>query len=423
MALSTTENLDLQNQVADIVTRINSQHANLAHSPVVFLQQDISFSQYIALLTIADAMIVTSLREGMNLTSHEYVYLQDKKHSPLILSEFTGSASFFEGAEISVNPWNNRQCADAFLKALTMSPEEKTKRWEKLYSAITHHTATQWIKVFIEQWNSAYEEQQRRGSSTIPRLSTKKLAEEFARSKKRLFIIDNEGTLTSWGAPNNIVMTNPQRTIDTLNDLLADRRNIVYVSSARTPEEMEKVFRRCPRVGLIAENGCFIRPFEKVKWIRCARPEAEAEVWKKQVEDILAYYCERTPGTFVETRHCSYLFQYRNAEDKLTASRQAAECANDVNDRFENQGVRAVPIEGAVSIESTECNKATAAEKIIEFDGVPDFLLTIGDDREDEVLFKWTNEQKGRINSVTSVSVGIRNTEAGTTLTQGVAGK
>lgn len=152
------------------------------------------------------------------------------------------------------------------------------------------------------------------------------------------------------------------------------------------------------------------------------------------MQDILNYYTERTPGTYIETRHCSYLFHYRNAEDMATASRQAAECANDVNDRFENQNIRAVPIDGAVAVESIECNKATAAAKVVEIlheraeqegesQAHPDFLLVIGDDRDDEVIFRWANEQRDKIPRVTTVSVGMRNTEACTTLAQGVAGK
>jgi trehalose 6-phosphate synthase/phosphatase len=423
VALSTTENPDLQNQVADIVTRINSSHANLAHSPVVFLQQDISFSQYIALLTIADALVVTSLREGMNLTSHEYVYFQDLKHSPLILSEFTGSASIFDGAEISVNPWNNRQCAEAFQKALTMPEDEKLRRWKKLYDATVHHTANYWVKTFMEKWDVAYEEQQRRGSSMIPRLSSKKLGDEYIASKKRLFILDYEGTLIS-----SEIMPNPQRTIDTINDLLLDQRNIVYVMSSSEPEELEAPFRRVPNVGLIAENGCFIRPFGKKEWIRAARPEEDCKRWKTQVKDILDYYVIRTPGTRVEGRNCSLIFHYRNAEDPTTAARQAAECANDVNDRFENQSIRAVPVDGAVTVECAECNKATAANLVMKYieesedPTKPDFILVIGDDREDEVVFHWANELKDTIPHVTSVSVGVRNTEACATLTQGVAG-
>ena len=151
------------------------------------------------------------------------------------------------------------------------------------------------------------------------------------------------------------------------------------------------------------------------------------------MHDILQYYVERTPKTYIEARNCSFLFHYRNAEDPITAARQAAECANDVNDRFENQSIRAVPVDGAVAVESTECSKATGAMKVMEIlreraeqageQTEPDFLLVIGDDRDDEVIFRWANDQREKINSVTTVSVGMRNTEACATLAQGVAGK
>lgn len=52
--------------------RINSTFGTIEYSPVVYLQQDIDFSHYLALLSIADSCLITSLRDGMNLTSHEY---------------------------------------------------------------------------------------------------------------------------------------------------------------------------------------------------------------------------------------------------------------------------------------------------------------------------------------------------------------
>jgi hypothetical protein len=68
IALQTTESNEEQGGVADVVSRINSRFSTLTYQPVVFLHtQDITFSQYLALLTVADAFLVTSLREGMAL--------------------------------------------------------------------------------------------------------------------------------------------------------------------------------------------------------------------------------------------------------------------------------------------------------------------------------------------------------------------
>ena len=133
VALSTAEETEEQSAVSDLVTRINSQYATLAYQPIVFLHQDISYYMYIALLEIADALVITSLREGMNLTSHEYVICQEKRNCPLILSEFTGSAACFNRAQITVNPWDIEQIARAFNLSLTMPPAERLSRWKVCY--------------------------------------------------------------------------------------------------------------------------------------------------------------------------------------------------------------------------------------------------------------------------------------------------
>lgn len=70
VALQTTEENEVQGGVADIVSHLNSRFSTLTYQPIVFLHtQDLTFNQYLALLTVADAFMVTSLREGMALRS------------------------------------------------------------------------------------------------------------------------------------------------------------------------------------------------------------------------------------------------------------------------------------------------------------------------------------------------------------------
>lgn len=418
--------MELQSTVIDIVTRINCAYSTLDYQPVVYLHQDISYYQYLALLTIADGLVVTSLRDGMNLTSHEYVYCQDQKHAPLILSEFTGSASIFNGADISVNPWDHSKCANALYLALTMSEEEKKQRWEKLYGAVMHHTAAYWFSTFLEELDRTWTEQQKCGSTTIPRLSTKALVDAYETSEKRLFLLDYEGTLASWGSPTSIILAGPQRTLDVLHDLSQDEKNVVYIMSSRTPEELERLFHRVPDIGIIAESGCFIRHPQGTEWTRVADEDLP---WKKSVREILEYYVERTPGTFVEERNCSFIWHHEKSEDPILAARQAGECCNHVNDSCENYRVHAVPMDEVVIVESQDWTKATAAksvvERIAENGGSPvNFLMVVGDGRDDEPVFSWANdlESNGEVKNVTTVKVGTKNTQANATVT-GVAGE
>jgi trehalose-6-phosphate synthase len=216
VATSSTEQSALDATVSDIVTRVNSAWATLAYQPLVYLKQDISYPQYLALLTVADALMITSQREGMNLTSHEYIFCQDGKfhghnrHGSLILSEFTGSASIFGKNDISVNPWYSAQCADAIGKALDMGDEEKSLRWQNLHNVVTQQTAGKWYKAFIDKLNEVYEEHDRRATTSVPRLSINNIGRMYRDSERRLFIVDYEGTLASWGSPTNIILTSPQ---------------------------------------------------------------------------------------------------------------------------------------------------------------------------------------------------------------------
>ena len=430
VATSTREDPELATTVSEIVTRIDAQYSTLSHNPLVFLRQDISFHQYLALCSIADAMVITSLREGMNLSAHEYILCQDgrygsKKHSPLILSEFTGSTSIFDGAELAVNPWHYQGIADAFKIALEMSEEEKTSRYAKLHYSVMHHSGEHWVKDLRDQLSSVFDEQFRRDTMSIPRLSASNLVKDYETTGKRLVFLDYEGTLSNYGNVNNTVVTNIDKVIDILSDILEDKKNTVYIMSGRKVEELELAFNRLPNLGLIAENGCFLREGGAEEWTQFP-DEEKTQVWKEGIKNILQYYVERVEGSWVEERQCSLIFHYQSEAD--SASRQAGECANQINDASQSQRVRAVPTKDSVIIEPADYDKATAAQhvfaKYAESDR-PEFLFVAGNDRDDEVVFKWAQELKedGTIRAVQTVTLGERNSLACSTLPNGTTGK
>lgn len=441
VATSATEQSELLTTVSDICTRIDSVHSTLAHQPLVFLKQDIAFSQYLALLTVADVLMVTSLREGMNLTAHEYIFCQDgkgsdKKGGPLILSEFTGSAAVFGGNEISVNPWDYQQQAKAIKTALEMDDKEKMRRHKHLLDVVMYQTGGRWASTLTKDLAKFSEEHRSRGSINIPRLSITSVSEKYKTAERRVFILDYEGTLAPHKNSMGIALSSPQPVLDALNDLMADPKNTIYVMSGRKPEDLEDIFRRVPGIGLIAENGCFMREFgaKSNEWFAFADLDA-TEKWKADVRGILSYYHERVPGSTIEERHCSFLFRYDKAEDQDAAIRQAGESSDHINDACNKQRIHAVPISKAVLVESLDWSKGSAAthifdkirEKNVEKLGMkmPDFLMVAGDDREDEVIFRWANDlhKEGTIRDVCTVSVGKRNTEAQATLTQGTTGE
>lgn len=439
VATSPTENPRLETRLNDLVGRINSTFATFDHQPVVFIRQDIRYPQYLGMLTTADVLMVSSLREGMNLTSHEFVCCQDgevykkKKHGALILSEFTGTATIFDGAELTINPWYQRGCAVAIKMALEMPASERERRWNLLNAAVTARTAGHWLVKFLATLDAAYQVQRSHGTSFVPRLVSQELVDSYRATKSRLFLLDYEGTLHNYGNPNKIILSSPQRLLTVLSDLMADEHNMVYVLSHRTPEEVDKLFLGVPDIGLVAENGCFIREFAHDHWMEMADPVA-MNSWKVGIADLLRYYRERTEGLVIEQRHCSVIIHLDGMDDQEAAARITGDIVEHINESCAELGVRAVPVPGAVLVENVQWNKATAAEHILaslreEREGVgswePDFMLVAGDSREDEPLFKWANglAHRPELKHLYTVFVGgSRNTEAKAVIPQGPSG-
>ncbi|KAI0409724.1 family 20 glycosyltransferase [Xylaria palmicola] len=438
VALPSSEKSGLDAAIGAIVTRINSTWANLAYQPVVYLKQDIPYPQYLALLTIADALMITSQREGMNLTSHEFIVCQDgqycdQRHGSLILSEFTGTSSLFGGQQLSVNPWSYRQCSDAIKQAIEMPDEERTTRWTSLREVVRHQTGSHWFTSFLSQLDQSYEVQHRQDQISIPRLNLNRLVKQYSQSQRRLFLLDYEGTLISYETLKNKVADNPHRTLSVLNDLVYDNRNTVFVMSARRSDELDSIFRLVPNLGLIAENGCFIKYPGANSWTDFA-DRSKVALWKHSVRNIIQYYLERAPGSEIEERSCSLIVHFKNAEDFAMAERQAADWTAHINESCEDQHVHAMQLEDCIVVESCDWTKDTAATHIYDqmkanegndnHAGPPDFLMVVGDGREDEKVFRWANrlQDDGDVKDAVTVTLSSRNTEAKTTLTQGVSG-
>lgn len=393
--------------------RINSVYSSLTHQPLVLLRQDISYSQFLALMSVADIFMVTSLREGMNLSSHDYIHCQDgilasQRHGSLILSEFTGSASLFSGHELLVNPWDYKEVADAINKALSMTPEQKERNWQFLLEKQTPHTAIAWFNSFHTALTNAHSTQLSRELSQVSLLSVKAVKEAYDNSSSRLFFLEDDGII----APQNGSSTD---LIALLERLLADPQNTVYVTSSKSPEQLDSALEALStKVGLIAENGCFKREVGSSTWKTLVDME-KAKDWRNGIRKVIQYYHERTEGSEMEERRCLMNFCYEHAHDPEIAGRQASSLADQINGTRGSEAIRVVLSQGAVSVEPLDVSKAKAAESVLrQLPRTPDFVFVAGGARGDEALFRWANRLHAEqmIPSVTTLTVGSHATEA-----------
>ncbi|CAO3631256.1 unnamed protein product [Cunninghamella echinulata] len=407
IALSTSEQNEFRAHISDVVSRVNSKFSNISYQPIVFLHQDISFPQYLALLTSADVSLITPLRDGMNLTSHEYIVCQEDRYNPLILSEFTGTYGSF-GACLRVNPWDYRQIGDAIHEALSMSQEEKTSRWKELYKSIEANSAQAYAISVISELSKVHSATGRRFSAQIPPLDVDYLKKAFESSKKRVFLFDYGGTLVTHGKTASANELN--RLTSVLTKLTSDPQNAVYVISGRTKLDVERDLGDVPNLGLSAENGFYIKPRGE-EW-RSLFEQIDLS-WKPAVKEIFKYYTERTPGAYIETKESSIVWHYRTAPgpDAQYVLWQAAECQNHIADSVnKNFAVHAVAGRTNIEVIPHEVNKSGIANRVLQ-DFQPDFVLSIGDDRTDEDMFSFLNKQT-IAKTVITCTVGSRSTEA-----------
>lgn len=343
------KDMELQGQVMQIVDRINSLNQNIGGSqPVVLYHQDIDFEQYLALMCEADAFAVTSLREGMNLTCHEYVVCAQERKGVLILSEFTGAADVMGPGALLVNPWDKREVAEAYHKALTMSKIEKAQRWNKLYSYVTKHTGVRWCTEVLNSIDEACSEQYQRQSSNIPKLDIEKFRNIYFKccpsnsrnSVKRVFFLSMNPTPTVVKGGTNISKTVAiplTRRLAIISDLVSDPMNVVYIMSSSSKLTMERTYKRIPGLGLIAENGGYLKPANSGTgggefWISIV--DESKLTWKNSVKNVILSMAERLPGSFVEELDCSLRFYLGSAEDAERARTTAGSCVGQINNFY-----------------------------------------------------------------------------------------
>ncbi|CAA2988772.1 alpha,alpha-trehalose-phosphate synthase [UDP-forming] 1 [Olea europaea subsp. europaea] len=179
----------LTSQVHEIVGRINGRFGTLTAVPIHHLDRSLDFNALCALYSITDIALVTSLRDGMNLVSYEFVACQDSKRGVLILSEFAGAAQSLGAGAILVNPWNITEVAAAIGQALTMPAEEREKRHRHNFDHVTNHTSQQWAEFFVSELNDTVIEAQQRIRQVPPQLVFSDAIQRYLQSKSRLLIL------------------------------------------------------------------------------------------------------------------------------------------------------------------------------------------------------------------------------------------
>jgi trehalose 6-phosphate synthase/phosphatase len=135
--------------VEEAVGRINGARSTIRSTPVHYVHRSVSETQLVALYCAADVMLVTPLRDGMNLVAKEYVATRVNDDGVLVLSEFAGAAAELDSALI-VNPYDIESVAATIQRALTLPADERRARMARLRRRVHAYDVHAWTRDFVE---------------------------------------------------------------------------------------------------------------------------------------------------------------------------------------------------------------------------------------------------------------------------------
>lgn len=359
--------------VDEQVGRINGTYGSPTRVPVHLLHQGVPFEELVALYRAADVMLVTPLRDGMNLVAKEFCATRTDDGGALVLSEFAGAAVSLREA-VLVNPYDIGAMAEAIRRSLEMPEADKRVRMRELRRRVEGQDVHRWAAAFLE----ALQQGERAADSTDPLLE--RILDEAGRAQKLLLFLDYDGTLVPF-APRPEAAAPDFALRDILARLAAIPGVFLHLVSGRPRADLEAWLGALDLV-LHAEHGAWRKSGPGRAW---EAVEASDGAWKAAGIRHIEAWCARVEGSFLEEKETTLAWHYRQAEvPDLEATVEAVR--RDLERFADTQGLELLEGAKVLELRRPGATKALAVGSDAYEAGV--LALALGDDRTDEDLFR-----------------------------------
>lgn len=236
-----------------------------------------------------------------------------------------------------------------------------------------------WANRFLEDLKSTSSKKQREQPSIFLPNKFASIARKYNNSKRRLILLDYDGTLIGFrNEPEKAVPDS--ELLELIERLTASEKNEVYIVSGRDHKTLGTWF-GASRANLIAEHGFYKK--------RCFQDWAIASgattKWKERIKPLLEQFVSHTPGSFIEEKTYSLAWHYRKTSADLGNS-NTAELLKILKAWNANLNIQILNGNKVIEITTANINKGSAVQPLLR-SGVYDFILAIGDDHTDELLF------------------------------------
>jgi trehalose 6-phosphate synthase/phosphatase len=365
-------------QVEEIVGHINGTYGTVRSTPVHYMHRAVSTEQLVALYRAADVMLVTPLRDGMNLVAKEFIASRVDEDGVLILSEFAGASAELADAVV-VNPYDVDAVADSLHRALTMSGPECRARMKSLRRRVMEHDVHAWARTFIGTLEETRPAAPR--SIAAPEPSVLTVLAEARRTASIRLMLGYDGTLVPFARAPELAA--PDGELMALIGQLAASPGIeIDIVSGRARETLESWFGGL-RLSLWAEHGFWHRAPGATRWDGAAHVSRE---WIARVRPILEQFTSSTPGSLIEEKTASIAWHYRGVQREFGA-RQAHELRMLLGDALSNQPLEVLEGKKVIEVRLRGVSKGLVSRRVVNDTAPGVQIIAVGDDCTDEDLF------------------------------------
>ena len=373
---------EFRSLVDGMVGRINGDFATPSWVPVHYIFRGLSERELVALYRAADVMLVTPLRDGMNLVAKEFVASRTDGDGVLVLSEFAG-ASWELPEAIQVNPYDVEGTAESCYRALMMGAEERRTRLEPLRARVQTYDVHRWAATFLEQLEMITQRQPSSRRAPAGAIAARQaLQARLHDAEDLLALLDYDGTLVPYTATPELARPDPAL-MELLGALAARPRSEVHVVSGRPRETLEHWLGTLP-IALHAEHGFWSRPVGNSEWTAIGELGGS---WREPALTILRDITARTPGSLIEVKSAALAWHYRMA-DREAGARRANELRLHLSQLLSNQPVEILAGHKVIEIRPYGIHKGRIVPPLPPERLATTTVLAIGDDRTDEDLFE-----------------------------------
>ena len=365
-------------EIEQRIDAINRAWGTAAWTPVTAAFGQAPQQALIALYAVADILLVTSLRDGMNLIGKEYIAARDSDRGVVIMSEMAGGARELAEA-ILINPCDIAAGAAALETALTMPARRQAESFKRLRQRMERNSALRWSVEFCEGLKSVKVRQARIRSRAFTARTLARVQADYHHARRRLFVLDYNGTLVP--APRDGHSKPPDAKAQAILALLAgNKRNRVAVITDNTRELMDAWFTDSKIDLITCSDAAFRRAGQ---W---TAQQQLANDWKDDARPIFERYVVRTPGSYMDEKRYALIWHFENAVKELGEVR-ARELIEDLKGFAGMQTLLVNEGEGFIEMKNAETHKASLLQDYLG-DSEWDFVYAAGDDLSNETLFE-----------------------------------